>query len=100
MDLREAVEAVARRIADLLEFAPPLEPFRPGELEAQLATHRGGLYLGVLDEETARAALEREGVLPALRARTGAEVRIELRPDDGILRVLRTDRPEPLVEIK
>jgi hypothetical protein len=108
MNLAEAVEAVAKRIADLL--APLAAPaadgpeLATGDIEAQLEGHRSSLYLGLYDEATATRALEELGVLESIRRRVGADVRIRLDPAEGLLRVYRTDRPEGpaalLVEVK
>jgi hypothetical protein len=111
VDLREALDAIARRMADLAAAAAPAEvpdaldlAIGEAELDRQLATHRSGLLLGLWDEGAAERALEAGGVLAAIRARVGAPVRVRVDADEGLLRVHRADRPEGpdalLVEVK
>jgi hypothetical protein len=108
MDVREALEAIARRISEVLtiEVGPDLPDFGhlAPEVDDQLATHRSGLFLGLWDEPALAAALEQEGVLAALRARVGAEVSVRVLAAEGLLRIYRADRPETpdslLVELK
>ncbi len=99
MDFAQAVDAIRRRFADLLSLGSPFEP--PGSaserldgIEEQLATHRSGLFLGLYDDAEAARALERRGVLPAVRAKIGADCRVRVYPEDDLLRVWRADRPE------
>jgi hypothetical protein len=110
MDLRAALDAILRRITDLLSLS--IDPTAGDgataldgpDFEEQLATHRSGLFLGLFDEAWVRDALERDGLLAAIRARAGADVRVRVVPDEDLVRVFRTDRPEGadalLVELK
>lgn len=103
MDLRDALDSLRRRVADLFAASAPESDgfaFAPGELDAQLATHRSGLFLGLFNEETTARAFEQAGVLPAIRARVGAGLRLHVLPEEGIVRAYRDDRqegPEALV---
>lgn len=111
MDLAGAIEAIRRRMAALFEDTPSAGSDRwiePGEIEEQLEGHKSGLFLGVYSEEIAARALEARGVLAALRRRTGADVRVRVDGEEGILRIYRAGPPaggaeEPgalLVEVK
>ncbi len=99
MALREAVEAIRRAIADVIEALGSEPPrvevaFDASDIEAQLTTHRSGLFLGIYDEASAEAALERLGLLATMRERLGVPVRIRIAAEESILRAYRTDRPE------
>ena len=99
MDLREALDAIAARLGDLFRTAFGAGPAEPplefgADVDAQLFSHRSGLFLGLYDEASAARALEERGVLPALRARIGADLRLRLYPDDDIVRVVLAGRPE------
>jgi hypothetical protein len=111
MDLRDALESVAARIAEVLLAAFGALPGDPdfeldaSEADRQLSTHRSGLLLGVFDEAGVARALEERGVLRAIRSRLGgAELRVRLHPDEGILRIHLASAPEGpgsvVVEVK
>lgn len=105
MDLREALEAIRRRIAVLFEnpFDVRVE-LPPVDIEEQLSSHRSGLLLGIYSEAGLVEALEASGGLAALRRRVGADVRVRVFPDEGVVRIYyadAADRPEGLlVEVK
>lgn len=104
MDLREALEAVGKRLRDVFTFDLKLDlspeklaPFELGaaDIDGQLASHESGLFLGVYDEPTVQRGLEAAGWLGVVRGRVGAPgLRVRLQPSESVFRVYRDDRPE------